>query len=181
MADEENKEAEEVEVEVKPKGEGKIIVILLLLVVAVIVMTPAAVIFTLKSIGGDTEEVKKPDEEPGKDYHEVTLPEMTVNIAGTQGTRLLLFEVTVHCTDKAMEPLFVEAKGEVAVKSLLKIFKAELEQIASSKTLQELDSTNARERLSKDFRIAINRIKNDYAPQISGTVRDVLITKYLIQ
>lgn len=178
MADEEKKDGEGEEIVVKKSGNSQIM-IMMVLCIAVILLTPFAVIYTLRIFDG-AEQEKVSDVEP-EDYQEVTLDEISVNISRSSGQHIILVELTLHLTKgPAMKGLFEDPAD--GVKSLKKVFQANIIDILRTKVMEDLEgSASVKKKLEKDIMLTLNSVKNELAPEIQGQVMRVFFSRYILQ
>ncbi|MCM8530402.1 MAG: flagellar basal body-associated FliL family protein [Lentisphaeraceae bacterium] len=178
MADEEKKDGEGEEIVVKKSGNSQIM-IMMVLCIAVILLTPFAVIYTLRIFDG-AEQEKVSDVEP-EDYQEVTLDEISVNISRSSGQHIVLVELTLHLTKgPAMKALFEDPAD--GVKSLKKVFQANIIDILRTKVMEDLEgSASVKKKLEKDIMLTLNSVKNELAPEIQGQVMRVFFSRYILQ
>jgi len=163
------------EAEVIDSGQDRsksIVVIMVTLSFLVVVLTPLAVMFAFNALSGTTGK-----DSSKKNYYEITLKEQTVNIAGTNGTRFIKFQLTLHYSDSGMAPYFDEKN---AVGGLTKIIDSHLIEIVSSKNLTTLDSKHGKIQLNKEVKISLNDILRKYT-DTSGMVTEIFFSQYLIQ
>ena len=105
MADEEEKEGDVIEAE-PVKSSNKTVLIMTLLSMAVIVLTPLAVFYVFNASSPNP---TKPEiEDVPTDIHEVLLPKVDVNVAGTKGTRVVQIECVLRLSSKELLPHFDE-------------------------------------------------------------------------
>ncbi|MCM8535177.1 MAG: flagellar basal body-associated FliL family protein [Lentisphaeraceae bacterium] len=178
MADEEKKDGEGEEIVVKKSGNSHIM-IMMVLCIAVILLTPFAVIYTLRIFDG-AEQEKISDVEP-EDYQEVTLDEISVNISRSSGQHIVLVELTLHLTKgPKMKALFEDPAD--GVKSLKKVFQANIIDILRTKVMEDLEgSASVKKKLEKDIMLTLNSVKNELAPEIQGQVMRVFFSRYILQ
>jgi flagellar basal body-associated protein FliL len=176
MAEEEIKEEEEIVV--KKSGNSQVM-IMMVLCIAVILLTPFAVIYTLRIFDG-AESEKVGTSEPLK-YQEVTLDEISVNIARSGGQHIVLVELTIHLTpgDK-MKALFEDpAEGSTSLK---KVFQSQIIDILRTKVMEDLEgSASVKKKLEKDVLLTLNKVKNELASDIQGQVIRVYFSRYILQ
>ena len=174
MAEEEAEvavEAAEGQPPAKEKG-GTSVLILVVMSVLVMALTPIITIIVIKQMLPKTPEVKDK-----KQALEITLPQVQVNVAGTNGTRYAQVEIVLTVSDKDMEKFFVE-QSETAPEGKLKRITATVNEIISSKNLNELLEKEAKQKLKKDIQVALNKILAD---DTEGMVKDVYFPGFLIQ
>ncbi|MEI6210438.1 MAG: flagellar basal body-associated FliL family protein [bacterium] len=152
----------------------------LVLVVGLLVMllTPTASYFVAKSsIPANTQETPA-KKEPAKAKAESKEPPllsfnaMLVNVKDTKGTRVLKITPNLMLSD-------AELKKELESPSFKTLLKDLITDVASAKTLDDLDGPTGRENLKKDILARINKML--VSKDITGAVADVYFDEFLIQ
>lgn len=181
MADDDKKEVEGdgEEIVVKKSGNSQVM-IMMVLCIAVILLTPFAVIYTLRVFDG-AEQADVSSAIETKKYQEVTLEGISVNISRSSGQHIILVDVTLHLTEQpAMKALFEDPAD--GVKSLKKVFQAKIIDILRTKVMEDLEgSASVKKKLEKDVLLTLNGVKNELAPEIQGQVMRVYFSKYILQ
>lgn len=178
MAEEEDKEGEVIEAE-PVKSSNKTVLIMTLLSMAVIVLTPLAVFYVFNA---QSPAPGKPEREAEPtDIIEVLLPKVDGNIAGTKGTRVVQIECVLRLSNIALQDHFAE-KPVGGKFNLLQRAKGIVSEIATSKTLDALDSPGAKKRLQKELKIALNEMLiKDLGNGKPGEIIDVYFSYFLMQ
>ena len=173
------KEGEGEEIVVKKSGNSQIM-IMMVLCIAVILLTPFAVIYTLRIFDG-AEQEKVSGDTTLQDYEEVTLSEISVNISRSSGQHIILVDLTLHITKgPKMKALFEDPAD--GMKSLKKVFQAKVIDILRTKVMEDLEgSASVKKKLEKDVLLTINSVKNELAPEIQGQVIRVYFSRYILQ
>lgn len=164
------------------EGKGNRIVVIVIIVVALLVNTLIA-LFLIKATKPESQEEKtakvradslKQATEQATVMGATTADapiEAIVNIAGTEGERLLKAEIIFEFDDKT----FPDLGAELARRSPK--FKDMLINHLSRQTLSDLTEPDAKEKIRKD----LVRLINATIPPKIGEVREVLFTTYIIQ
>jgi flagellar basal body-associated protein FliL len=175
MADEEVKEEEIV---VKKSGSSQIM-IMFVLCISVIVLTPFAVLYALRVFDGAEKE--KVTNNPGDDYTEVTMSNITVNIADSGSQHIAVVDLTFHLTtEPKMAALFGE--GGDGMKSLSKVFQAAVIDILRVQTMKDLGGeASKKKKLANQIKVKLNQVKSELAGDVPGQVLRVFFSKYMLQ
>jgi flagellar basal body-associated protein FliL len=177
MAEEEKTNDGE-EIVVKKSGNSQIM-IMFVLCIAVIVLTPFAVLYALKIFDG-TKAAEVADKNI-KEYAQVIMPDISVNIAESKAQHVALVELTLHVTtDPKMIGLFGDGKD--GSPSLQKVFHAEVIDILRVQTLRDLEGEAAnKKKLEEKIKVRLNQIKTELANDIPGQILRVYFSKYMLQ
>ncbi len=173
---EENENKEEIVVK---KSGNKQIMIMFILCIAVILLTPAAVIYALKTFDGTPEEkvITVTD-----DYSEITMENITVNISRSSGQHLLMVDLTLHITNTPEMIALFAKPADGGPKSLLKVFNAEIIDILRTKVMEDLEAGGGvKKKLEQDIKLTLNKVKTQLQPGVEGEVMRVYFSKYMLQ
>ena len=175
MADAEVLENEEEEIEEPAAGGGsrKLLFMLIALSLLVMVVTPLASIFAVRVM--TNKGTPTLDEAP--EFHEVALPSVQFNVAGTVAKRFAKLDIVVEVSDASMGALFQE-QSDGNAKGKLRRITAEILQIASDKELSALLSSDAKVKLAEEIKTTLNGLLRDEA---EGMVTDVYFSGFLVQ
>ncbi len=173
MADEGAEVAVEAEEQPAKKDKsGSMVMILVVMSVLVMVLTPVITLVAINHLIPNTPEIATKER-----VTEIELPQIQVNVANTNGTRYAQIEIVVAVSNESMVPLFQE-QDDQNPNGKRKRMVATINEIISSKNLNELLEKEAKESLKKEI---LNALNNIIAEDTEGVVKEVYFPGFLIQ
>mgnify|MGYP006299522917 CR=1 FL=1 len=174
-----SEEAQEAPAAAPASGGGdatkRMAVLLVVLSILVIVLTPTVCILAFKAMRPQDVEIPEGQDTPMEINK---LGDISVNIRGTQGTRYVQVSIALTVSDPEMQSFFEEYDRTNNPEGMLNRMRARVNSIVSDKTLSELESLEARQKLQDEIQKALNDLLHE---RTEGIVQDVYFPKFLIQ
>ena len=155
-----------------PKEKGSsMIFILMVMSVLMMILTPTIVFVVFYHMKPEAKEVTEK-----KTSIVVTLPKIQVNVSKTRGTKYLEAIVAFTITNDKLKDYFAKQSDQNKSGKQL-VIQSKVNEILSSKSLDELDSYEGKEKLKGEIRSAVLEILD----KTNADIQDVFFPRFLIQ
>ncbi len=165
----------------QPKDKTKsMVIVMIVLAILVMVLTPVITIFAVKAMQHKETAATAAVTSEKKAALEIKLPRIEVNVKDTQGTRIIQVDAFVVVSDATEMSKYFEEQKDVAGKGRIRKINDILITIFTSKNLDGLLSAEAKERIKKEIKDALNEyLRNELHTE--GLVTDVYFTRFIVQ
>lgn len=165
----------------KSKGKGLIIALIALIIILILVLAGGGYYFYQNSKKSEVESASTPtkaaDEKEYKEFYQVQINDMVLNITNTKGReKLMKLSFTINSIEDEIEQLMDQNKPEVVDLVIALI---------SSRNSEELLTVGGKELLKEELIVEINHILNraigDNSSFKKDSVKNIFFTAFVIK